>query len=487
MKKKNIYQYIIILILTCIIFSFFLSGHYATDTYNIINVGYENYAVNWSLNDGRIIMFIIEIIAERLQIPIIAFVIITLFIALNISCLSVIILKEIIGNYKKYDSNKKEILGLIISYITIFNFMYLENMYFVESIVMAISVISLLKSADILIKKEDKYYIKSLLLAIIAVFSYQGTICFFILIGIVLSIIKNKKDIKNIVKDILKIASIVLISIIINLIITKAIGNLLGTSQTRIGSIKNIKDNIIYILENLKNIIIQCCGLFPKYLYIIFTVLITILAIIRLTVKKEKVKIIELVFIIIVSILASFVTYLMSITSFYTGRLRFSLGATIGVIYIFLYCTTDIFEEKNIESKILLVILAIYTTFNIYNYMSIMYEHKQVNKIEKQEALEIGKYIQNYGNITEVYAIRVKGMPDKTYYNTKNKSVITYSALKSDWAVTGAINFYNNIKLERITSLTDEIRNKAIKHIESNEEEEYFCIDNILFIKQYMY
>lgn len=60
MKKKNIYQYITLLIITCIIFIFFLSGHYATDTYNIMNVGYENYAINWSLNDGRIIMFIIR-------------------------------------------------------------------------------------------------------------------------------------------------------------------------------------------------------------------------------------------------------------------------------------------------------------------------------------------------------------------------------------------------------------------------------------------
>ena len=484
--KKNIYQYIIILLLTCIIFSFFLTGHYATDTYNIINVGYENYAINWSLNDGRIIMFIIGIIAEKLQIPIMVFVIMTLFIGLSISCLAVIILKNIIGKYKKYDNNKKEILGLIISYITIFNFMYIENMYFVESIVMAISVIALLKSADILIKKENKYYIKSLGLAIIAMFSYQGTICFFILIGIILSIIKNEQNIKNIIKDILKIASIVLISVIINLVITKIIGNILNTNQIRIGSIKNIKNNIIYILKNFKQVIIECCGLFPKYLYIIFTISIAIFATIRLNEKKEKGKIIELLFIIIVSILASFVTYLMSTTSFYTGRLRFSLGATIGVIYIFLYCRTNIFEESKIETKILLIILAIYTIFNIYNYMSIMYEHTQVNNLEKQEALEIGKYIKKHGNINQIYTIIVRNESNKTYYNTKNKSVITYSALKSDWAVTGAINFYNNIKLERITTITEDVREKVIKYLE-NSEEEYFCIDNILFIKQYMY
>lgn len=491
MKKKNIYEYIIILILTCIIFSFFLSGHYATDTYNIMNVGYENYAVNWSLNDGRIIMFIIGIIASKLQIPIMAFVIITLFIGLAISCLSVIILKNIIGNYKNYDNIKQEILGIIISYITIFNFMYLENMYFVESIVMSISILLLLKSADILIQKENKYYIKSLLLAIIAVFSYQGTICFYILIGTVFTILKNKDDLKNIIKDILKIASIVLISVLINLIVTKVIGNLLGTTQTRIGSIKNIGNNIVFIFTHMGKILTECCGLFPRYIYIIFTVVTVIISSIRLLEQKEKNKIAELILIVIIAILSSFVTYLMSTTSFYTGRLKFSLGATIGIIYIYLYARTNILEENKIEKKALLAMLAIYTILNYYNYMNIMYEHKQVNKLEKQEAIEIGKYIEEYQNtnnekVDKICEIIITDKGEKTYYNTKNKSVITYSALKCNWAVTGALNFYNNIKLEKLENITSEMREKAIKHTRENEDE-YFCIDNVLYIKQYMF
>lgn len=491
MKKKDIYEYIIIFLLTCIIFSFFLSGHYSTDTYNIINVGYENYAINWSLNDGRIFMFIIGIIASKLQIPIMAYVIITLLLGLVISCIAVIVLKNIIGKYKKYDNIKKEIFGLIISYITIFNFMYLENMYFVEAVVMAISILLLLKSADILVTKEKRYYIKALILAILAVYSYQGTICFYILIGIVLSIIKNQKNFKNIVIDIMKLASIVLISIVMNLISTKTIGLLLGTNQIRIGSIKNIGKNIIYILVNMDKIVTGSCGLFPNYLYMIFTILVIIASGIKLYKQKETTKITEIIFIALVALLASFVTYIMSTTSFYTGRLRFSIGATIGVMYIYLYCRTNLFEEKTIEQNILLTILAIYTIFNVYNYMSTMYEHKEVNKLEKEEALEIGKYIETYENknnikINQICEIIVEGASSKTFYNTKNKSVITYSAIKSNWASVGAINFYNNIKLNKKNEVTNEIKKKVLEHIE-NSEDEYFCIDNTLFIKQYMF
>ena len=38
-NKMNIIIFIIILIITCIIFIPFLIGHYATDTYNIYNLG----------------------------------------------------------------------------------------------------------------------------------------------------------------------------------------------------------------------------------------------------------------------------------------------------------------------------------------------------------------------------------------------------------------------------------------------------------------
>ena len=48
--------FIIILMITCTIYAPLLMGHYATDTYNIINVGYTRYAIEWSLKDGRIFM-----------------------------------------------------------------------------------------------------------------------------------------------------------------------------------------------------------------------------------------------------------------------------------------------------------------------------------------------------------------------------------------------------------------------------------------------
>ena len=41
--KENKKDFIILFIITCIIFLPFLTGHYATDTYNVANVGYNKY------------------------------------------------------------------------------------------------------------------------------------------------------------------------------------------------------------------------------------------------------------------------------------------------------------------------------------------------------------------------------------------------------------------------------------------------------------
>lgn len=45
-KKKDITIYVIIALSAIIIFYYFVVGHYAVDTYAIINMGYENYARN---------------------------------------------------------------------------------------------------------------------------------------------------------------------------------------------------------------------------------------------------------------------------------------------------------------------------------------------------------------------------------------------------------------------------------------------------------
>ena len=118
-NKVNIMIFVIIFTITSAIYFPLLKGHYATDTYNIINKGYETYAITYSLNDGRPIMCLISFIAQKLNMPIMVYVIILTAIALIVSNISVIKLKNITVKYIEEKNKKTEYIILAIAYIII--------------------------------------------------------------------------------------------------------------------------------------------------------------------------------------------------------------------------------------------------------------------------------------------------------------------------------------------------------------------------------
>ena len=474
-NKKDIITFIVAFIITSIIFIPFLTGHYATDTYNIANVGYKEYAINWSLKDGRIFMAIIGFIAYKINISIESYVFITLFLALIISDIVVIILSKIIKKYKKPKNKLQEIILLVISYITTFNFMYLEDMYFVECIVMSTSILLFLISADILVQKNRNYMIKSLVLAIIGIMCYQGTIGMLFAFVILFTILKNKNNIKKILVEMIECGVIALISVLLNVIMVKIIGNVFEMEQTRLGKVTDIIRNIQIIIYQLPNIFQETCNLFPKNALLIFLSTLTII-VIAYKIKKLKEK-------------NNFLyTYILTLTSFYTGRLRNALGALIGIILLFIYVETDLFEKKGKINVILYLTFISYVIINIVNYESIMIQHKQVNELEKVEIEVLEEYLEEYEketgiNVTKIVILPVLDNKDKTYFeNVKNKTSFTHNALKTSWAADGVINFYTNRKLKKIklTEQNQELYNQI------KEDLEYQCIEDIIFVKIYM-
>ena len=154
-KKQKIILALGVFLLAIIMYWNWLTVHYATDTYNIINMGYKEYAISHSLIDGRVLNCIITLLADALHLPIEAFVTITLLIALIISTASVIKLKNILLEGKEV-SFKKELLLTFVSFLVIFNFMHIELMYFIEAAVMALSIFFQIYAADYIVNKRSK-------------------------------------------------------------------------------------------------------------------------------------------------------------------------------------------------------------------------------------------------------------------------------------------------------------------------------------------
>ena len=279
-NKRNIITFIIILMITCTIYAPLLMGHYATDTYNIINKGYEKYAITYSLNDGRPIMCIITLISQKLNMPIMLYVVSLTGIALIISSISVIKLKNTILKYTEKTDKKTECIILAISYIIIFNFAYLENLQFAESAIMSVSILMSIISAQIVVEKNRNYILKGLILSIISVIFYQGTINWLFTITFVLSLFKEKNINKQVIKNLILSGIFGGIGCVVDLIQIKITGQIFNLSQTRTGSFENIPSNFRYILKNMNEVLLNTYNLFPKNMLYIYLVILLIYALV---------------------------------------------------------------------------------------------------------------------------------------------------------------------------------------------------------------
>ncbi len=487
-NKKNLITYIIIFAITCIIFLPFLLGHYSTDTYNIINRGYKEYAIKYSLNDGRPVMCLISLIAEKINMPIQAYIIILTSIALFVSCISVIKLKNIILKFIEKNDKKIEYTILAISYIIIFNFAYLENLQFAECAVMAVSILLDIIVAQTIVEKNKNYILKSILLTIISILFYQGTINWLITIAFFLSIFKEKKINLQVIKNVFLSVICIGMGYIVNLIQIKITGKIFDLTQTRMGSIKNIINNFNYILKKLYGILLNTYNLLPKYA--LFTYIIMLLIYALIFDKKNDMQI-NIIAIILVCIGAVFAPNLMTLSAFGTGRMSFSIGAMIGLIFLYIYCNLDAqnVKKQKISKNILYVIIFSYMILSITNYVSIMCEHKKVNEQDKQECETIGKWINEYEEINNIEVkniVFIYNNKSKAYYNNiRNKSALCYKALATEWSRIGAINYYTNRKFNETFNISQKcneyFRDKSWDNLDKEQlifEENtlYYCL-----------
>ena len=111
-NKKTILIFIITLLISIILYINFLPEYYSMDTGKIIENGYKEYGIQYSLQDGRIFAFLIFYIAEIININIKNLVQILLIFALIISSINVLKIYDITLKCKKA-SNKNNFYSCV--------------------------------------------------------------------------------------------------------------------------------------------------------------------------------------------------------------------------------------------------------------------------------------------------------------------------------------------------------------------------------------
>ena len=495
-KRETMLIFLILLIVTNIIFIPFLSGHMATDSYNIFNKGYEEYAIENFFLDGRMVSGVFINIMVYFNIPIAISSIISLEIAIILSCIAIIVLANTFMSFKKVEKLSSKIILYIASYYTIFNLLYIENLYYLEAVVMALSILLYIIAAKILIEKNKMYLFKTGMLLTLGVMSYQGTISLFFLATLVFSMSKGDK-LKEIIKIMIKAVVITLLGILINNLLIILTENSFNLKQERgMTSIKDMYINILIIIENIFNIITYAGGYFPNGLYATIIIIIEILIFIKIFKQNQKNPnkenqniMIQQLFIVVFGIIFSCIVSVISTSGLLSGRVRFALGAIAGFIFLHLWTKTDFAEnKKDIFNKILIFILILYGIINSINYIYIMQENKIVEEKDKQEVYKIQEEVKKYEEennieITKIAVVVQMGQTSKAFYpQTYHRTFVTHSAIKTEWSIVGCYNYYTKENLKEYTPTKNEI-NTYLKQ----EKEGYLCINDVLYITAYMY
>lgn len=194
-------------------------------------------------------------------------------------------------------------------------------------------------SANILVKKDNKYFLKSSILTIIGVMMYQGTIGLFITYTVLFTILKNKNNIKQIIIDTIQCGVIAVIGIVFDLILVKIVGHILNMEQIRYGKLSDIPKNLKFIFRTFNDRMKRCAGLFPYNALLYFIISIALLSIayqLKNDKEDKEFKFISLSFLIIVAvaIIVAFGINITSLSSSAAGRLKNSLGAIVGKEFV---------------------------------------------------------------------------------------------------------------------------------------------------------
>lgn len=364
-------------------------------------------------------------------------------------------------------------------------------------------------------KKIKKAFWLAIFYMILAVFSYQGVVAIFLALATVF-VLKDSKTFKEFLKNTIASVMIYLIPAIINFIMVKVIFKA-----------NRISGEIIFA-ESLRKIAFGIIKMFTTYailpsvfVIVLFYASLIIFAIVvyaNKNIKHGALKFFEIVYLDLVTTIVTVAPQVLQNTAaiWFVSRSTYAFASIIGINSLFILIvvleerenktktkleknTTELRELetnaqelelrkskiepkdnktkyiKNIEIAVeILNLVLIFVTWYRFNLIEIA--HYNLNYEDKLIAEEIGKEIYNYEQETGVEVKKVAVYKDKnprfTYKDIFTSGDINITAFTTEWSDVNSINYYNNLKLERIEQDEEKIKEFANEDWESFDKEQ---------------
>ena len=466
--KEKLIIVLLSIVIAGISYCFFWDGYYSIDTYRIISQGYTDYALKDAyIRDGRLFLAGIVSLVGIINPSYKVWYIINLAITIFISAITVLQLYMIINHYKKAKNTKNKCIYFLVSFLFIFNFVQIDTMQFIEAFAIATSVLLyILSLKNTVINKNKKM---GFIYAILGMLWYQGTVTIYIATAFLMCLLENKKINKEFFKKILSPAIIIIISAILSSLIVSIVPYITKLELTeRFPSVEKYMNILKRNIMQMDNLLIDCCGYFPKYIFISASLLILIVIFVYGIKHKNITQPINALIVFYIYIVSIFIFFpIQSIELCF--RCALSLGAAIPALFIYMICNMEMLEGK----KIYLNILKVTSEFKFANEL----DERFVKRIETE-----AKNLQDQGINVQKYAVYYTTNGDRLneLYNSEITFYNSYYLLSRDFNNMFGIYGDKNVKLDK------QFADKEIvdKYFENPSEEEIQIkyINNILYV-----
>lgn len=480
-NKINIFILVAMMAFTFIICFNFIKPHFSNDSYSIVSYG-RDYYINHFLASNRVFSALIFKIFLVLDISFETQLLIMGIILISVMAISWFVLyKFIIKLIKKETSIIHNILICLASFFVVFNICTAEGLLFIEVGTMPFGILFAILGACILATDKKFKYIISLILVTISGLFYQVTSSIFVLLALVLIAIKNKGNIKLIIKDTIIIGLIYAFAMIVNFIGVKIWDNVLNNPfrEFTIPSILVIIDTILKFGEI---ILIDNVGVGPKYWYFSILVIFGVILIIdKIIKKKEYFEILEYITLVVLSVLIPIIPIIATpVNSQYIEpRMAMCFGSVIGILIIFLISVVKIDENKIwltlvgtitilnfIGSSIFLVVSS--TSTLLTNQMDKIITEQIINEIKEYEKTT-GEEVKGIGVASDKnYTMYYEGQPQLRCFNVRG--------LGTSWAVKEVITTYSK-KIYQNVEVPQNIKDEFLEKNWNTYDKEQLVFD----------
>ena len=419
-QKKNIILFMITMILSLIVLCFFVTGYYSIDTTRIYKQGYIDYATKDAyIRDGRLFSALIFVIVGLFNPEILTVYIINIIIAIIILSFCVMQIYHLIERYKKTEDTKNKMIAFMLSYTYIFNFLIVDILKFIDSFVIATSILLfIIAIKKVIIEKKNKL---GMLLTILGVICYQGTIPVYIATAILITLLENKKINKEYFKKIVPCIISIIIASVLSVVVVNLVPVITDLDMTvrieGIDYISRIEEN----LTSMSKILFEMFYMFPPYVWIGIVLFILAVSFIY-GIKRKRIQLSIYILIIFMLYVASLFIIFPIEDILSHPRVALVLGETISAMLIYIYCTNFEKENMNLYEKIIVGLIIVYFMVTLVSIFKSTYEYKLGNEIDQEFSEKIENEIIELEN--QGIKINIISIKYTDHYDRKDSKLV---------------------------------------------------------------